>query len=446
LTGIAGFGLVLAVLGGLAWLLPEWRERVRVQVLPGEPAELAAITVSELRESCAALFEHGLLLAFFSGALAALANWRDSRRDAALFALAGLGLLELTLTAHAATPTISKDFYEKPPFLARFLQARPGEPAPRFYPATRDDRIPRAFERAYADGYWEFDKERLRANLATAWDLEQFHNYNPGKLAWMNKLEWCLEGDAGTGPVQRSLLLRGAGVERVVSRTRVENPLLEGAEQSPEPLRQWLYRVKSPVPRYQVVSQALALLTHQAALQHPADWDRFVLLRADGATTEAEDWEPLDDSGRRESLAVTGSDARQIAELTSGTNAVAARVTLSTPRRVELELLAPARDADYLLARDTWEPRWTATVDGKPAQVLRANFCFRAVVLPAGATQVVFEYDASLARLAFAIQSLSWLAVAATLAGCVAREKKRRAPPLPAAPTHAPEEPAAPAP
>jgi hypothetical protein len=86
------------------------------------------------------------------------------------------------------------------------------------------------------------------------------------------------------------------------------------------------------------------------------------------------------------------------------------RVVSSTPRRVELELLEPAKAGSYLLARDAFEPRWKATVDGTPTRVERADFCFRAVALPQGARRVVFEYDATLARIAFGVQLGAWLA------------------------------------
>ena len=48
----------------------------------------------------------------------------------------------------------------------------------------------------------------------------------------------------------------------------------------------------------------------------------------------------------------------------------------------------------YLLINDAWDPDWSATVNGKPAPVLRADFMLRAVPVPAGASRVVLTYDA----------------------------------------------------
>ena len=46
----------------------------------------------------------------------------------------------------------------------------------------------------------------------------------------------------------------------------------------------------------------------------------------------------------------------------------------------------------YLVLSDTWFPGWTATVDGRPTRVWRANHTLRAVEVPPGAREVVFAY------------------------------------------------------
>ncbi|MCK4316419.1 MAG: glycosyltransferase, partial [Anaerolineae bacterium] len=46
----------------------------------------------------------------------------------------------------------------------------------------------------------------------------------------------------------------------------------------------------------------------------------------------------------------------------------------------------------YLMLADTWYPGWQATVDGEPAEVLQANYAFRAVRLGAGEHVVEFVY------------------------------------------------------
>jgi hypothetical protein len=46
-----------------------------------------------------------------------------------------------------------------------------------------------------------------------------------------------------------------------------------------------------------------------------------------------------------------------------------------------------------LMVLDNYYPQWRATIDGQPAQILRANYTFRAVPMPAGQHDVVFTYS-----------------------------------------------------
>ena len=46
----------------------------------------------------------------------------------------------------------------------------------------------------------------------------------------------------------------------------------------------------------------------------------------------------------------------------------------------------------YLVLLDSYYPGWRATLDGEPIPILRANYAFRAVRLPAGKHVVEFRY------------------------------------------------------
>ncbi len=59
-----------------------------------------------------------------------------------------------------------------------------------------------------------------------------------------------------------------------------------------------------------------------------------------------------------------------------------------TERRFRVATDAPA----YLVFAETWYPGWSATVNGAPAPILRANLAFQAVAVPAGESEVVFRY------------------------------------------------------
>ena len=55
-------------------------------------------------------------------------------------------------------------------------------------------------------------------------------------------------------------------------------------------------------------------------------------------------------------------------------------------------ITVPPGAGGYLVCADTWYPGWRAYVDGVAVEILRANYAFRAIALPAGAREVVFVY------------------------------------------------------
>ncbi|MBL8799290.1 MAG: YfhO family protein [Planctomycetia bacterium] len=67
-----------------------------------------------------------------------------------------------------------------------------------------------------------------------------------------------------------------------------------------------------------------------------------------------------------------------------------ARLTDYRPNQVTVEVESPA--PGWLVLADVWFPGWTATVDGQPVQIHRANYVFRAVAIPEGSHRVVFEF------------------------------------------------------
>jgi uncharacterized membrane protein YfhO len=68
-----------------------------------------------------------------------------------------------------------------------------------------------------------------------------------------------------------------------------------------------------------------------------------------------------------------------------------------------------------LVVADAWYPGWRATVDGQPAEILRANLLYRAVALWPGRHEVVFEYAPQTWRIGMMISGAAALILIAAL-------------------------------
>jgi len=89
-----------------------------------------------------------------------------------------------------------------------------------------------------------------------------------------------------------------------------------------------------------------------------------------------------------------------------------ARIGRDDPEHVEVttDAVTPA----YLVLADTYDPGWSAAIDGRPAPIRPAYLTFRAVYLTAGRHRVVFRYRPAGFRLGLGV-SLAGLAIALPL-------------------------------
>jgi len=147
------------------------------------------------------------------------------------------------------------------------------------------------------------------------------------------------------------------------------------------------------VSRYEVCSPADALQRFVAA---DFDYEHGVLL-------EEEPGLVMDDAGA----------PRELAEIVS-----------YTPERAVIRTQAPG--PRLLVLSDTHFPGWTARVDGVEAKILRANYLFRAVAVPAGTHEVVFEYRPSSFRTGLGISAAGWIVFLAVITAAWWRERRKR--------------------
>jgi len=61
-------------------------------------------------------------------------------------------------------------------------------------------------------------------------------------------------------------------------------------------------------------------------------------------------------------------------------------------RNTDVEIEADAPGGGFVVLNDVWHPWWRASVDGKPAEILKANVLFRAVAVPPGVHTVRFTF------------------------------------------------------
>ncbi len=84
---------------------------------------------------------------------------------------------------------------------------------------------------------------------------------------------------------------------------------------------------------------------------------------------------------------------------------------------------AAAPTPAWLVLTDTYYPGWRATVNDRAVPVAVANYAFRAVPVPAGASTVVFSYEPTSYRLGLFIGLLGLALMSGLTAGHLAARR-----------------------
>lgn len=99
------------------------------------------------------------------------------------------------------------------------------------------------------------------------------------------------------------------------------------------------------------------------------------------------------------------SDARTLGPVPAPAPGDEVRIVEDAPERLVLE--ARTRGAALVVVTDAWYPGWTATVDGAPVRILRADHAFRAIALPAGSHRVEMRYAPASVRIGLLVSLLA---------------------------------------
>jgi len=162
-----------------------------------------------------------------------------------------------------------------------------------------------------------------------------------------------------------SRLLRAAAVTHVVSLHELTNPGLVPVSVFPglfvDPIR--IYRVEAPLPRTYAVSGVRVADGHRA-IETLLSW-HFDLAR--------------------EVMLTSGAESRPVAGFEGES-----RIVRIGADRMELE--ARLSHDGFVVLVEAYDPGWHATVDGRPARVLRANLAFRAIPVTAGEHRIELVY------------------------------------------------------
>ena len=82
----------------------------------------------------------------------------------------------------------------------------------------------------------------------------------------------------------------------------------------------------------------------------------------------------------------------------------------------KVEIASSGHGPRLLVLTDTFAPGWVARVDSREVPILRADYMFRAVAVPAGSHRVVFSYEPAAMRLGLLLAAGALCVVAACLA------------------------------
>jgi len=346
----------LVSLALIAWLcqsgLESWFDHFLRQ--PGVGSIRAADATESLlwalTRSAAAAVVLGLFLEIYR------ANSRRRNGLAALFLAMTAG--DLYSAQRQLVPTASSLLYTTPSKAAelmRYHQSNPREKF-RFYRDAALTFFASGAQTQLRSHLWQ--RDTLETNWARAYGLEDFSGYTPAQL---NQIEPLWE-QGMTHDLLRSFNIKYLLVPLDWSQFDAE-PGVQTLEADPDNnLRILLYG--GYFPRAYLVPRARAVATEKEALSR--------LLTLDF---------------KHEVVLIT---SEVLPKLSENGSLVPAEVKQYDSDRVVLEVRS--EHPGWLVLTDSYFPGWEAWVNGRPAQIYRANYLARAVRVEAGQSEIVFVY------------------------------------------------------
>jgi hypothetical protein len=166
----------------------------------------------------------------------------------------------------------------------------------------------------------------------------------------------------------------------------------------------------------------------------------YLLYELDGAqprVTVVPIWTVVDDGAvALEAVLERGFDpaATAVVEgdpgISASPDAVPGTATYAEPSPEDVRIDVVANEPSLAVVRNAWERGWEATVDGRPAPLLRADSFVQAVPVPAGRHEVRLAYREPAIGIGLLASAVSWvLYLGALAAGVVIGRRPRSTPP-----------------
>ncbi|QJR35087.1 YfhO family protein [Gemmatimonas groenlandica] len=129
---------------------------------------------------------------------------------------------------------------------------------------------------------------------------------------------------------------------------------------------------------------------------HPAAWVAPLIVKLDDPTTKATVLNPLFDVKRVAIFDTTSTiQAKPVNSPLPDPVPFGVEITKYQAGAIDIILGGPAPAGSALLVSENYYPGWTATVDGKPATIARADYTLIGVELPTGAKSVQLRFDSA---------------------------------------------------
>ena len=402
------FGCTLAILA-LAWALPalimsptRWTLG-RLGETPFNLQQMPDFLVTMLR------YQLPGLAGFCLGGLVLAYGLQQGKRWArpGLYAFALLAAGQLVVVNSGANPTVPETFFTYRPPVLKELKDPPGTyRVASFWPLFQTPDSPKlqtyvnfeSIPEAADFGPLAQGALQARMQLATGAMLNQVEgNINldleRSLPPFVYEVEFYQSREAAH-PDRVDCMLGRTNVKYILRPTRADTAAtrLLGDVFNGSPTPSALYEDLCFVPRAYVAGNSLFSTNSDETLDHLAsrDFDALntVILAANAGSSQA-------------AGAVDGVHLLVEGSSPAGRVEIAHRDPNSVTLRAEL-----ARPA-YIVLLERYDPNWQATLDGRPASVLRANQIFRAVYAGAGLHEVRFDYHQRGLRLGVIISILT---------------------------------------